>query len=97
MTLGDCLKFMRQCWPFPGNRRAVVEGYTELGTRHRHTLADIGLRNHVFADAPAGSDRELAIAEGRRRCALEIMALSGAGHGELWNLLERKPTERGPT
>lgn len=92
MRLGDLTKLMGQHWPFAGGRAAVVADYATIGAQHKHALADIALRNHVMGDAPAGSDIELAIAEGRRRCAIEIITLCGAGYEELWGMIERKPT-----
>lgn len=95
MRLGDLTKLMAQLWPFAGGRGAVVADYAAIGAQHQHFLADIALRNNVMQDAPAGSDLELAIAEGRRRCAVEIITLCGVGYGELWSMIERKPRGEG--
>ena len=91
MNLGHLARLMRQHWPFPAGRGAVVAGYRALGITHRHVLADIALRNHVFNDAPAASELELAIAEGRRRCAVEIINLANCNFDQLWALIEKKP------
>lgn len=91
MRLADLIKLMRQHWPFSAGRSAVISDYVTLGAQHPHLLADIALRNNVFSQADAGNEYELAIAEGRRRCALEIITLAGAGYNELWDLIEKKP------
>jgi hypothetical protein len=94
VKLADVITLMRQHWPFPAGRSVVLEGYLALGDRHQKTLTDICLRNYVFSEAPGTDAIALAIAEGRRRCALEIAALARADRTQLYNLLERKP-ERG--
>lgn len=95
MTLGHVIALLRQHWPTLGNRSAVVHGYKVLASQHPRTLADIALRNNVFSPAPATSELELAIAEGRRRAALEIIRLANIEPAALQALLETKPTERG--
>jgi hypothetical protein len=93
MTLGNLAKLLRQHWPFADARGAVLDGYRALGSTHRHVLADIALRNHVFHDTPAGDATALAIAEGRRRCALEIFQLATCSGGALYDLIEKKPEQ----
>lgn len=76
--------WFRQVWPTAARRSAVLEGYRTLGTQLRPTLTDIALRNYVFADAPD------QVAEGRRRCALEIFKLANTDIDQLWELVEKK-------
>lgn len=98
MISGELVKLLRQCWPWAGARASVLEGYAVLGRQHQQTLADICLRNHVFSDAPVAPNDAigLAIAEGRRRAALEILTLARADALRIHALQETKPpTERG--
>lgn len=69
-------RWFASIWPSPARRMAVIAGYSSLATRHPSTLADIALRNYVFAPVRVGNDREAWIAEGRRQCALEIFKLA---------------------
>lgn len=81
-----------QIWPFAQRRAEVIRGYRVLGSSCRATLADIALRNHVFAEAPPAADLFGAgITEGRRRAALEIFKIANINHEQLWELIEKKP------
>jgi len=96
MTLGQIFKLMAQHWPFPVKRAAVVSGYRALATSYPQTLADIGLRNHVFGPLPETSDAiALARAAGRQECALEIFSIARADPALLHKVLESKPVETG--
>jgi hypothetical protein len=50
-----------------------------------HMLADIAARNFVFAHLP-DDPHAMAVAEGRRRCALEILQLARVDPGEIANV-----------
>lgn len=59
-------------WPATAQRLRVAAEYAAMRD-HRLMLADIAMRNFVFAAAPdAASLFDAGIAEGRRRAALEI-------------------------
>ena len=88
-SLGRVVSIMRQCWPTLSARSAVLSGYRALGAQHKHVLADIALRNHVFAPLPVGDALTIARAEGRRECALEIYQLAKIDPDLLWRLLEK--------
>lgn len=91
MTLKEIAALMRQHWPFDANRHAVLTGYRALGTQYRATLTDIALRNYVYGDAPD------QVAEGRRRCALEIFQLANVDLDQLWAAMEKKPKQENRT
>jgi hypothetical protein len=76
-----------QIWPFAGGKHALHGGYLAL-REQPHLLADIAMRNYVFAPCP---DK---IAEGRRRCALEIISLAGMDPRALWDVIEAKPANQ---
>lgn len=93
MKFADTMNLMRQCWPFNSKTDRVLEGYQVLGRQHALTLADIALRNGLFASLPPDADAiALARAEGRREAALEIFALSNTDAGALFALIETKPS-----
>lgn len=73
-------------WPNARRRWVIINQYRGLGTHHKEMLADIALRNNVFAPNREDSDRMAWIAEGRRQCALEIIKLAHARHDELYVL-----------
>lgn len=63
-----------QVWPDRVRRLQVAAQYNDIG---REALADIALRNYVFAPAPQHIDAiALARIEGRREAALEIIQMS---------------------
>lgn len=99
MNLLELRAWFFQAWPRLGGKRAVLSGYLALKAQP-HVVADICMRNYVLRDAPAGNEIELAIAEGRRRCAMEIMRLAGLELEDLWKVIEAsapsKPNERKP-
>jgi hypothetical protein len=78
--------YFAQFWPYDTGKRAVHGGYLALKA-HPHLLADIALRNHVFAECPD------QIAEGRRRAALEIIKLCNLDPNQLWGVIATKPKE----
>lgn len=83
-------------WPNAQRRWVVINSYRGLGTHHREMLADIALRNHVFAPNREESDRLAWIAEGRRQCALEILKLARVDHDALYQLTVRdRSTKQG--
>lgn len=94
MTLGQIIKLMRQQWLTVTNRSAVVGGYTALATQHPRTLADIGLRNHLFGGLP-DTDNALVLARaaGRQDAVREIFQLAHADPSAIRSLIETKPTE----
>lgn len=78
-------------WPTRARRHQAMQGYRTLAIQHAETLADIALRNYVLTPAPDGVDATaLAILEGRRSAALEILALAHMDVNELWEVIERK-------
>lgn len=90
MNLKELRALFRQFWPSVPGKRSVYAGYLALKA-HPQTLADIAMRNYVFADPPKGlSDRDGAILEGRRQCALEIVRLSRLDPATLWDVIEGK-------
>lgn len=80
-----------QTWPFTPGKMALTADYQALRSMP-HLLADIALRNYVFAPIPEQKSAYGAgIAEGRRQCALELIKLSTLDHAALWNVIEAKP------
>jgi hypothetical protein len=95
MTLAQIMAAMRECWPFDRKIDRVLEGYRVLGRQHSLTLADIALRNGVFASPPDGSDATaLARAAGRRDAALEIFTLAQVNPAALSAFFETKSPQR---
>lgn len=74
-------KWFTVIWSDQVLRMRVAGEYNSLKTSP-HMLADIAARNFVYAALPDGP-QEMAIAEGRRRCALEILELARADVGEI--------------
>lgn len=78
-------------WPDLSRRLRVLQGYRALELNYKDTLADIAVRNYVFAPNHAANDREAWIAEGRRQCALEIFKLAQI---DTASLFERTKVDR---
>lgn len=72
-------------WPTAQRRWLVINGYRAFATNYQTTLADIALRNYVFAPIRVANDREAWIAEGRRQCALEIFKLANIDPATLFD------------
>lgn len=68
--------WFRSCWGDPQRRMEVLRGYMAFGQQYKATMADIALRNYVFAPINIDDAHLAAIAEGRRQCALEIFKLA---------------------
>lgn len=85
--------WLRQVWPNPDKRRALVESYRALGL-NKTLLADVALRGGVFAaqDAPANLF-EAGVNEGRRQMALEFLKLAGTDPELLLAHVESKPRQ----
>lgn len=85
MTLWQAL---RAAWPNPARRDQVCAGYRALATTHPMTLADIAARAGLYTAAEPGTDGiALAVAEGRRQLALEILALARTPPDDVHQLL----------
>jgi hypothetical protein len=76
-------KWFAEMWRADDRRWAVLNSYQALA-QHKDLLTDIALRNHVFSPIHAPSDREAAIAEGRRQCALELFTLANVDPATLF-------------
>lgn len=87
--------WFRSFWPDEQARIEVMRGYTMLATSHRKTLADIALRNNVFAPVNEPNAHLAAIAEGRRQCALEIFKLANMDIGALFEMTRIDRTQGG--
>jgi len=95
--------WFRVAWPDDQRRMEVLRGYQVMKTAHyrmlerlaKPALVDIALRNNVFAPIHEGSDREAAIAEGRRQCALEIFKLANVDIGSLFEMTKIDRTQGG--
>lgn len=82
-------------WPTKARRERALQGYRALGMQHRETLADIAYRNNVFNELPLGMRRDdVLIAEGRRRCAIEICKLANMDVDLLWEQIEKREQPR---
>jgi hypothetical protein len=86
----DYVNWFATRWPIRERRSAVLRGYRALAREHAAVVADIALRNYVLSPAPAGDAIAIAIAEGRRQCALEILHLANMNIDQLWDIIERK-------
>jgi hypothetical protein len=73
-------------------RMRVAGEYNSLKTSP-HMLADIAARNFVFAALP-DEPHAMAIAEGRRRCALELLELARVDVREIAEVKLSLPKER---
>lgn len=83
----------RQFWPGLSGKRAVYAGYSVLRS-HPALLADIALRNCVYADAPPAANVHAAgVIEGRRQCALEIIRLAKLHPDALWDVIEARTSD----
>lgn len=69
-------QWFRSMWPNAQRRWVVINSYRALGVSHPSLLADIALRNYVWAPIRESDPHKAAIAEGRRQCALEIFKLT---------------------
>lgn len=79
-------------WPDSQRRWVIINGYRVIGANHPNVLADIALRNNVFAPIRENDPHKAAIAEGRRQCALEIFKLANIDPNTLFarTQVERK-------
>jgi hypothetical protein len=89
--------WFRTVWGDDQRRMEVIRGYIAFGSQHKPTLADIALRNHVFAPITEPDPHLAAIAEGRRQCALEIFKLANVDHLALFELTKIDRTQGGKT
>lgn len=89
MVIENWPRWFAAIWPNAQRRWVIINQYRGLG---KEMLADIALRNGVFAPNREESDRMAWIAEGRRQCALEIIKLANAKHDELYALTLRDRT-----
>lgn len=87
--------WFRTVWGDEQRRMEVIRGYIAFGDKFKSTLADIALRNNVFAPIRETTDREAAIAEGRRQCALEIFKLANIDHLALFEMTKIDRTQGG--
>lgn len=90
-TFENWPRWFATVWPKANRRWVVLQGYRALADSYKDTLADIAVRNYVFAPNHAANDREAWIAEGRRQCALEIFKLA---HIDPATLFERTKVDR---
>lgn len=82
----------RHRWPFRDKAQAVIGSYVTVGVQHRLFLTDIALDNHVFGPGPEATNLfQAGVAEGRRRCALEIFERCSVNPQLLWELVEQRP------
>lgn len=101
MNLKSLRVLFRQFWPYVPGKRAVQSGYLAL-KGHPHVLADIALRNYVFADAPSAATLyDAGRIAGRREAALEIIRLARLDPASLWDVIEARTNseklhDRGP-
>jgi hypothetical protein len=84
-------------WRSPQQRLRVAGEYAALANS-RHLLADLTMRNFVFApvEGPPGREGdtfERGVAEGRRRCVLEILELARVDPHTI-AALETQPQQR---
>ncbi|UPJ43925.1 hypothetical protein IVB40_07600 [Bradyrhizobium sp. 40] len=87
--------WFRTVWGDDQRRMEVIRGYIAFGGQFKATLADIALRNHVFAPINEPNAHLAAIAEGRRQCALEIFKLANVDHLALFELTKIDRTQGG--
>jgi hypothetical protein len=76
ITIANWPRWFATYWPSAQRRWLVITGYRALAMQHKDTLADIALRNNVFAPIRESDPHKAAIAEGRRQCALEIFEMA---------------------
>lgn len=96
ITVENWPNWFRQMWPEAQRRWLALQGYRSL-QMHPSTLADIALRNNVFAPIREGTPHMAAIAEGRRQCALDIIKLANMDAATLFEQtqIDRKKTGEG--
>jgi hypothetical protein len=89
-------QWFRAMWPNAQRRWVIINSYRAIGQAHPSVLADIALRNNVFAPIRENDPHKAAIAEGRRQCALEIFKLANVDPVTLFDLtqVDRKPGEK---
>jgi hypothetical protein len=78
-------RWFASIWPDSQKRWAIINGYRVIGVNHPNVLADIALRNNVFAPIRESDPHRCAIAEGRRQCALEIFKLANIDPATLFD------------
>lgn len=84
-------RLFRERWPTQAKAQDVVRSYAAIGQQHRGFLTDIALDNHVLSAGPPASNLyEAGLAEGRRRCALEIFQRCSVNPQLLWELVEQR-------
>src|SRR3954469_11758447 len=89
-------QWFRSMWPNAQRRWVIINEYQALGRNHPSLMADIALRNNVFAPIREGDAHKAAVAEGRRQCALEIFKLANMDPASLFELTQvnRKPGDQ---
>jgi hypothetical protein len=89
-------RWFASIWPDQQRRWTIINGYRAFGANHPTVLADIALRNNVFAPIRENDAHKAAIAEGRRQCALEIFKLANVDPVTLFGLtqVDRKLGEK---
>lgn len=76
MTIKEWAAWALTMWPNAAQRMQVAGEYAAL-QRSQHLMADLALRNHVYAPGPDVDNLYAAgVAEGRRRVVLEIFKLA---------------------
>lgn len=85
-TFENWPQWFRGLWPDDQRRWSIINGYTAFATQHKDVLADIAVRNYVFAPIRESDPHKAAIAEGRRQCALEIFKLANTDPSTLFDL-----------
>lgn len=85
--------WFRNMWPDDQRRWVIINGYQAFGKNHPTVLADIALRNNVFAPIRERDEHAAAIAEGRRQCALEIFKLANVNPSDLFALTQVNRTK----
>jgi len=87
-------RWMRVWFPiWEEQRRLRVAGEYAALTNSQHLMADLAMRNFAFAPLPAGEISEAGIAEGRRRCVLEILDMARVDPREI-AALEIRPRQQ---
>jgi hypothetical protein len=81
-------RWFANIWPDSQRRWVIINGYQAIGKAHPSVLADIALRNNVFAPIRESDPHKAAIAEGRRQCALEIFKLANMDPAALFELTQ---------
>lgn len=87
--------WFRTVWGDDQRRMEVLRGYIAFGSQFKATMADIAVRNNVFAPINEPNPHLAAIAEGRRQCALEIFKLASIDHAALFEMTKIDRTQGG--